>query len=181
MSRLPMVPSESDQPVLSALFAQVSAQGHAVPHLYRVLGNAPDILHAWTALAWPLRQDAETPRWLRELLIMRVAQLTGATYESAHHRPMALQSGVSAAQLEELDGWPGSDLFDDLARAALMLTDELTTTGRVTDDAFDALAARCDATALIEIVVTVAFYCCVSRVLHAFQIDLEPDYLEALS
>jgi alkylhydroperoxidase family enzyme len=60
-----------------------------------------------------------------------------------------------------------------LSRACLEATEQLTITGRLTDDAFDQLARFCDPPMLVEVILTVAFYCCVSRVLHAFEIDVE--------
>jgi len=83
------------------LFDVFRDAGRDVPLLYRTLGNAPAMLRAWTSLAWPLRQEAASPRGLRELLIMRVAQLTAASFEWLAHWDMAVKHGITAEQLEE--------------------------------------------------------------------------------
>ena len=57
--------------------------------LYRVLAHSPLMLRAYAGLARGLRYEAQTPRALRELMILRTAQLTGSDYEWAHHRAMA--------------------------------------------------------------------------------------------
>jgi alkylhydroperoxidase family enzyme len=174
MTRIPLVSLDTEDERLRAVFDTITAQRRPVPNLYRALGNAPSMLRAWTSMAWPLRLSAESaPRWLRELLILRVAQLTDAQYEWIHHRNMGLENGLSEEQIVGLTRWRDEPVFDELSRACLEATEQLTITGRLTDDAFDQLARFCDPPMLVEVILTVAFYCCVSRVLHAFEIDVE--------
>jgi alkylhydroperoxidase family enzyme len=169
--RVPPVPADTADPGLAPVFDVFRDAGRDVPLLYRTLGNAPAMLQAWTGMAWPLRHDATSPRGLRELLIMRVAQLTVASFEWLSHWDMAVKHGVSVAQLEQLDRWRDSDLFSPDERAALALADELTTGLDVADDTWAALAERFPPSELVELVLTVSFYACVSRALHALQLN----------
>ncbi len=164
--RLAPVAPDIEDPALDEVFAPFRARGRDLPMLYRTLANAPAMLRAWTALAWPLRSDASTPRGLRELVIMRVAQLTAAEAEWLAHWPMAVHHGVTDDQLAALSNWHDSDLFDDDERAVLQFTDELTTDVEASEAAFKALADRFDAGAVVELTLTAAFYNCVSRVLR---------------
>ncbi len=91
-----------------------------------MLGTAPELFRGWLDFAWPLRLNAKTPRLLRELMILRGAQLSGTAYEWAHHLPMATEAGVSEAQIDALANWRDSDLFDADARAVLQLAEEVT-------------------------------------------------------
>ena len=90
--RLPLVSADSDDPQLANVFGRFRDSGHDVPALYRTLGNAPAMLNAWVGMAWPLRTEATTSRALRELIIMRVAQLTRTPYEWVAHRPMTVKA-----------------------------------------------------------------------------------------
>ena len=146
-----------------------------MPTLYRTLGNAPAMLNAWVGLAWPLRHDATTSRALRELIIMRVAQLTGAGYEWVAHFPMAVQCGIAAEQLADLRRWRESERFSDEQREVLALTDELTDDVDVCDETWAALAARYEPGELVELVLTAAYYSCVSRTLRALRLPVDPD------
>jgi 4-carboxymuconolactone decarboxylase len=175
MPRVPLVPADTDDAVLRPIFDRVRAQGVDVPTLYLALGNAPDVLSAWTRMAWPLRTKPTSARWLRELVILRVAQLTGAAYEWQHHRAMALGAGVSTDQIDALHDWQAHSTFDDLTRACLVVTDELALGTSVSDGAITELAQLCPPSELVELIVTIAFYCCVSRVLNALGIEPEPD------
>jgi AhpD family alkylhydroperoxidase len=169
--RVPPVAADTTDPELAAVFDVFRDAGREVPLLYRTLGNAPAMLRAWTSLAWPLRQEAASPRGLRELLIMRVAQLTAASFEWLAHWDMAVKHGITAEQLEELARWRDSDRFSADERAALALADDITEQLEVGDETWAAVAHRFSAPELVELVLTVSFYSCVSRVLHALELN----------
>jgi alkylhydroperoxidase family enzyme len=170
VTALPLVPADSDDPDLAAVFDRFRTAGRDVPVLYRVLGNSPAMLQAWTAMAWPLREAARTPRGLRELVIMRVAQLTDAAYEWVAHGAMALHCGLTLEQLAALRDWQDSDQFDADQRLLLLVTDELTLRLDITESTFTQLTARYGPPEVVELVLTVAFYSCVSRTLRALRV-----------
>ena len=170
MATLPLVPTDSDDPALATVFDRFRETGREVPVLYRALGNSPEMLQAWTNFAWPLREAARTPRGLRELAIMRVAQLTEAGYEWVAHAPMAMHFGITLQQLAELRDWSDSDLFDAEQRLLLQMSDELTLRLDITEPTFAQLTAAFGPAEIVELVLTVAFYSCVSRTLRALRI-----------
>ncbi len=173
VSRLPLVAEGDLDESLVPLLERFQKAGLDVPVLYRTLANAPKMLQGWIGFAWSLRNDAQTDRGLRELAIMRVAQLTGASYEWQAHWPMAEHFGMSRDQLAELKEWSSSDSFSDEQRLILALTDDLTLRLDISDETWTALMVAYTPADLVELVLTVAFYSCVSRVLGAFQ--LRPD------
>src|SRR4051795_9369802 len=93
MPRLPLTSSTPDDPLLQEIFSEVRGRIGHIPALYRALGNSPAMLRAWIDLAWPLRLNSTTSRALRELVILRGAQMGMIEYEWAHHVPMALAAG----------------------------------------------------------------------------------------
>lgn len=175
MARVPLVSDAAAPAEVAAMFDEVRARGIPVPNLYRVLANAPAMLRAWLDFAWALRLDARTPRPLRELLILRGAQLAEAEYEWAQHWTMALQAGLPEAKLTALADWRASPLFDAEERAVLRLADEVA--------AHEAASAECLAElnrlfapeAVIELTLTGAFYVCVAKFLKSMAIELEPE------
>ena len=173
--RIPLVDSDTDDPQLAKVFGRFRDAGHDVPTLYRTLGNAPAMLNAWVGLAWPLRNEATTSRALRELIIMRVAQLTRTAYEWVAHRPMTVKCGITDLQLAELHRWHASDAFSPEQREVLALTDELTDGLDVSDDTWAALDARYTPGELVELVLTAAYYACVSRTLRALRLPVDSD------
>ncbi|MFO7856678.1 MAG: carboxymuconolactone decarboxylase family protein [Paracoccaceae bacterium] len=176
MARLEMCPPTPEDPALAALFDGVRARGVEVPNLYRVLAAAPWMLDAWIDFAWRLRLETTTPRALRELMILRGAQLSGAVYEWAHHRRMALDAGVPEAKIAALADWTASDLFTPAERAALSVTEEITAGPGASEAAMTELKAHFAPEAVVELTLTASFYVCVARMLTSLAVDLEPAF-----
>jgi 4-carboxymuconolactone decarboxylase len=176
MTRMPLKNDEQLDDDTRALFAGMVARGSKVPDLYRLLANAPELLQAWTNMAWPLRNVGHADRGLRELLIMRTAQLTGADYEWKHHWSMAVAAGVSEEKLGALATWAGSGLFPAQERAVLGMADAMVRDGHIAEADIQPVLDQFDRAAVIQLVLTVAFYICVGRVAGALHLDLEPGY-----
>ena len=92
-------------------------------NLYRALGNHPALAAAWTEFANSIRHDSRTPRKLREIMILRTAQIARSHYEWAQHLRTARKAGVTEAQIDELELWRASQHFDARDRAAPALAD----------------------------------------------------------
>lgn len=175
MSRLPMVSTDPEDPALRQMFDEVRAHGIALPNVYRVIGLAPPLLRAWLDFAWPLRLQAKTPRRIRELLILRGAQVSGARYEWMHHSAMARLAGVTQTQIDALAGWQQSALFDAREQAVLRLAEEVTRGPAASAACVDALKPHFTDAEIVELTLTASFYVCVARFLLSMDIDLEEE------
>jgi AhpD family alkylhydroperoxidase len=163
MSRLPL------REVSAPQLARLEELGAQPINLYRTLANQPDLLRAWVEFAWALRNRCETPRALRELVILRVAQLTNANYEWAAHVEMARSAGVTAAQIASLERWREATVFDAGKRTALEYA-EAVLASEVTDAAFAALRAQFTDAAVVELTLTVSTYGGLAPLLAALKV-----------
>lgn len=179
MPRVPLV-SEPEDDITVSVFEIFDQEGRQPIALYRALANSPKLLRAYSTLARALRYEAETPRALRELVILRVGQLTGSEYEWAHHRPMAAAAGVEEDKVRELARWRESAAFDERERAALRCAEEIHELS-VSDEGFRQLRDSFDDSEAIEIVLLVAFYETVARVIQALALEVEPEYARFLA
>ena len=143
-------------------------------NLYRALGNHPALAVAWTEFANAIRHDSGTPRALRELMILRTAQIARSEYEWAHHLRMARKAGVPEAKIAALAGWRDSSSFDDRERAALALTEGVMACN-VSDAVHAEVMRHFNDAEFIELSLTAAFYAMVSRMLDAMRVELDDD------
>ena len=165
-----MTPSVPFEQVTGSPLERLESVGGRVTNLYRLLANHPEILDAWVAFAWSLRRQAETSRAMRELMILRSAQVHGASLQLHDHTLMALAAGASEDQIAELEDWRSSASFDPPTLCALALTEEMIR-GRVEDTTLDELAEHFGPAERIELIVTAGFYCMVPRVLDALRLE----------
>jgi len=135
-------------------------------NLYRIIANTPAMLSAWVDFAYRIRLECKTPHPLRELMILRTAQLTDSFYEWHQHRLMAEEAKVPERQVAELAMWRHSEAFGAPERAALAFMEAIVA-GAVDDSTNAELARHFDAEACIELAMTASFYCMVPRILSA--------------
>ena len=158
-------------PEVQPLVERIVAERGSVLHLYQMLLHSPPLAQGWLGFLTQVRQKLELPGDLRELVIMRVAHLNGASYEADQHAPIALKEGLRPDQLAAIADWPAqAGLFSPLQRDALALCDAMTGTVQVDGAIVEALRAALGERQLVELVATIAAYNMVSRFLEALQI-----------
>lgn len=162
--------------LLAAIYQRVERSVGTVPQMYRALANSPKILDGWIRLGWSLRSAVNADRGLCELAILRVAQLSGSEYVWRSHWDLALQAGVVEDKLRQLGSWRDSDLYSATERAVLAAADVLTEAGSLPDETWSPLAARLDDAQAVELVMTIAWYCCVVRVAAGLAVPPEPSH-----
>ena len=165
------VPAASFDPVLQKRLEEL--WGKPV-NLYRALGNHAPLAAAWTEFANAIRHESRTPRALRELMILRTAQIARSEYEWAHHLRMARKAGVPEAKIVALAGWRASRVFDAKERAALALT-EAVMACNVGDDVHAEVKKHFSDAEFVELSLTAGFYALVSRMLDAMRVEMDPD------
>jgi len=171
MARLPY--AGLDDADKAPLVQRIVAERGSVLHLYQMLLHSPPLAEGWLAYLTAVRHRLTIGGALRELIIMRVAQLNGAPYEADQHRPIALQEGVTPAQLDALASWPGADCFDATERAVLRLTDAMTRDIHFDAAILAAVREQLGERGTVEVAATIAAYNMVSRFLEALQIHTD--------
>ncbi|MBM3393959.1 MAG: carboxymuconolactone decarboxylase family protein [Betaproteobacteria bacterium] len=173
MPRLSLI-DDTQYPDLKPVADRIRAErGGKLLALYRVLLNSPKVAEAWLQYFTVIRQQCDLPARDRELAIMRIARINGARYEFDQHIPFALKSGLTQAQLDAIESWRASTLFDSREQAVLAYTDAMTRQVKVPDEVFAQVRAHFDDKSLLELTTTIAGYNMVSRVLEAMEIHHE--------
>ena len=126
MARVRLVTTSEAEGDAGQLFTALERQGAAIPNLHRAIGNSPTILRNFLRLGTSLLGFGQLPPNLREIAILRIAQMTGADYEWAHHVPLAKQAGVSEEQIKLLKEWEAHDCFDERAPSFLLYGETVT-------------------------------------------------------
>ena len=168
MARIPYADCTRDS--VRPLAERIIAERGNLLHLYQMLMHSGPVAEGWLTYLTAIRQKTTLSGALRELIIMRVALLNNAPYEADQHAPIALREGMTQAQLDALNDWANSPLFDAQQRAVLAYTDAMTRQVQVPDAVFAELAALHSHEQIVEITATVAAYNMVSRFLEALQI-----------
>jgi uncharacterized peroxidase-related enzyme len=175
MARLPYVTREQLPESECDLFDHIEERFGWLNNIFRMLAYQPLLLRRLLHLAEGLRHATRLDPRLRELAILTVGRLTRCTYESVHHGALAQRLGVRPEQIERLEAWESDSAFTAQERAIIRYASEATQQVAVSTTTFDALRGFLDAEQIIELVLNVAFYNMVVRIIGPLEVDLEPD------
>lgn len=173
MARIPY--ADLNHPEIQPIVQQIEAERGSVIHLYQMLLQSPAVAQGWLDYLTAIRQKTSISGALRELIIMRVAILNRAPYEADQHAPIALQEGVTQDQLDALENWQDSDLFNAQEQAILAYTDAMTLQIQVPDPVFAQIKELFSQQETVEITATIGAYNMVSRFLEALQIHSDDE------
>lgn len=173
MARLPYVDRDQLPEDRQYLFDNLARESGRVGNLFRTLGHSPRLLHQFMRLGSDLRSKTKLDPKLREMAILTVGRLTGASYEYVHHVAIAKQVGVTQEQIDSIATFERNPAFTEQEVAVMRYAEAITLNVRVTDHLFDAVHAFISDEEMVELTLNIAYYNMVVRFLEAMQVDLE--------
>jgi alkylhydroperoxidase family enzyme len=151
-------------------------------NLHKLLVNSPDMARAFNGVGNFIRFKSRLDPRLRELAILQVGWLEKSEYEFTHHVKIGKEFGVTdadiQAMMDETAGKPSK--LEPLARAILKGAREMVRDLGMSDATFAEIRKDLSDEHMTDLVLTIAFYCAVVRVLATMKIDNEPQYKEVL-
>jgi AhpD family alkylhydroperoxidase len=169
--RLQCVPREEAQR-LGAEFGIGAAQ--AGRSAFRMLANHPDLVQHVYGLLTMLSTRNKLDTRLRELMIMRLAWMTGCEYAWFQHYRIATQAGITPEEIVAVRDWRKSDLFSPVDRAVLAAADDTREHGKISDAVWAECARHLkEPSLLVEMVVAIGNWTMFSQLLQSLGVSLE--------
>jgi alkylhydroperoxidase family enzyme len=151
-------------------------------NLHKLLVNSPDMARAFNGIGSYIRFKSKLNPRLRELAILQVGWLEKSEYEFTHHVKIGKEFGVTdediSAMMVETEGIQSR--LEPLARAILKGAREMTKDLEMSMRTFAEIKKHLSNEEMVDLVLTIAFYNAVVRVLATMKIDNEPYYKEVL-
>jgi alkylhydroperoxidase family enzyme len=151
-------------------------------NLNRALVHSPNAARAFGGLGQFIRHKSQLDPRLREMAILQVGYLARSPYEWSHHVEIGRGFGVGDADIRAIAEETGgrSTTLEPLAKAVLRAAREMTDGLAISPATFAELAAALDHERLTDLVLTIAFYDAVVRILATLEIDVEEHYQKYL-
>src|ERR1700753_268658 len=151
-------------------------------NLHKLLDNSPDMARAFSGMGGYIRFKSKLDPRLRELAILQVGWMEKSEYEFTPHVEIGHEFGVTDADIEammaETEANPST--LEPLAKAILKGAREMVRGLAMSDATFAEIKKELSDEQMTDLVVTIAFYCAVVRVLATMKMDNEPYYKEVL-
>jgi AhpD family alkylhydroperoxidase len=170
--RVPLVDPNAT-PEIAALVDKIrGARGGQLHVFYQALLHSPDLAAAWFEFNSAVRFHTTLDDRVRELVIMRVATLTGCEYVwKVHETKYATQAGLTPREVAALRDWRKSGAFEAREQALLAYIDAMTRDVAVPDAVFAELSRHFNARETAELTVLIGAYNMQTRVLRALGIE----------
>jgi uncharacterized protein len=136
--------------------------------------TAPGAGRRMSSLGATLRFYTSIERRLSEIAIITVGARWRAEFEWFAHAPMAREHGVSGAVVDAIGRGEEPPFQADDERAVYAVARQLSTSGRVERDAYDAAHAFLGDAGMVELVSLCGYYTLISFLLNAFDVPLPP-------
>lgn len=172
MARLPLLPLEK-MPEKTRNMITGGKSSLSGLNINKMMAHAENSVRHFMRLGNSLLTQAKLDARLRELAILRVAVLCKSRYQWHHHEILAREVGLSAEQIAAVkQGW-NNPVFNDLERAVLKYTDEVTLNVKSTDQTFYELAKVLSHRELVELTLLIGFYNLVARFVENTEVEIE--------
>ena len=146
--------------------------------LTRALVNSPATARAFHVLGNHIRYGMKLDMRLRELAILQVGWLARSPFEWSHHVKLGMDFGVSKEDIHGLIAETEGRANDlgSLERKVLRAAREMAQEIEMSQALFEELQAELGNEQMVDLVVTIATYCAVVRILASLAIEVEPEY-----
>src|SRR5215472_176832 len=136
--------------------------------------HAPGVGSHLSELGGRLRFRTSIERRLSELAIITVGVAWRAEFEWWAHARMAREHGVSDAIIDAIGRGDDPPFEAEDERAIYQVARELTSTGRLGQEAYDAAHSLLGDQGMVELVSLCGYYTLISYLLNAFEVPLPP-------
>jgi alkylhydroperoxidase family enzyme len=163
--------------LLATGFARLAGRvtGTEPPGVFLTLGRHRRLFWGWLLFAGALMPGGRLPRRETELVILRVATLSGNDYELTQHRRLGRRAGLSAAEIDRVTEGPDAEGWSPRERLLLRVTGELHADRDLSDATWEELRAVLDERECIELVMLVGHYTMLATTLTTLRV--QPDRL----
>lgn len=176
MARIPYVDlATAPERTLQAL------EGKRSINIFRLIAQSDNAAPEVLALGHKLSRASSLPPVQREVVILRVAQLSQATYQAHEHHAVALRHGFTEEKITAVAEYPAAgsaEHLTDFERDLIEFTDSVVETTTAPDELFARIGAVYNHSEVVELVLMIGFYMMVGRVMNTFEVDLETGPVE---
>jgi 4-carboxymuconolactone decarboxylase len=155
--------------------AQVVSESGVLTGPFNAMVHAPDVGRNIASLGAVLRFGTSMDRRLAEVAILAVASRWKAEFEWWAHARLAREAGVADAVVDAIGRGEEPPFEADDERIVYTVARELTTTGQVSSEHFEAAAALLGESSMVELISLCGYYSLISFLLNSFDVPLPQD------
>ncbi|HVN64874.1 MAG TPA: carboxymuconolactone decarboxylase family protein [Candidatus Binataceae bacterium] len=144
-------------------------------NIFKMMANAETCFVPLVRLGGTILSRQKLAANLREMVILKVAKLSGGEYEWVQHVPIALAVGVTQAQIDALaQGATEAACFSDADRAVLRFAEEVAQNVKANEVTVREVMKFLSPREIVELILAVGFYRTMACLTETTRVDLDP-------
>jgi 4-carboxymuconolactone decarboxylase len=160
--------------VVGALGSQLINDQGGLAGPFNAFVHAPKVGARLSSLGRVVRFGTSLERRVSEVAIITVGARWQAEFEWWAHAQMAREHGVAGAVVDAIGRGSDPPFEADDERMAYVVARQLTGTGRLDQETYDAARQMFTGAGVVELVALCGYYCIISFLLGAFDVPLPP-------
>ena len=168
MTRMPSPAAGSVPPSVQALL-----DARPPRNVFRMMAHAPALMPGIMELTGAVLYRAKLDPVLRELVILRVGNLCGSSYEVAQHRKIARAIGLTQAKIDGTAREADPALYAGNELLVLRMTEQVVRKVKADDALFAATVAALGHELTMELLIVIGLYVMLAQVLENAEVALE--------
>ena len=168
--RIKPLPPEEREASIQEMLAALGPSGEL--DIFATLAHHPKLFKQWSRFGGTLLYGGQLPPRDRELLVLRTGWNCRSEYEWGQHTAIGRDAGLNDDESARVADGPGAG-WDEFEATLLRAADELHGDSTLSQETWDALAARYDTQQLIEVCMLVGQYHLVAFTLNALGVQRE--------
>jgi AhpD family alkylhydroperoxidase len=171
MARIPYATPETMSTEIRAVLA-----GRRQINIFRMLANSENVGPGVLALGRKMSIESSLPPAEREVVILRVAQLSNCPFMKHEHTAVSRRHKLSDSWIDAVAQYPADSslaVLSDFEQLLVRFVDDVVINSNASDEHFDAMAEHYDNSVLVELVLLIGFYMMIGRAMNTFDIELQ--------
>ena len=161
---------------IRAVYQQVESQLGMVPNLVKTLAHSPNFLQPVAELYGRLLGETGLSERLRQLVILKTCKLDKCKQTVSLYSKKAQEAGWTDQQIEAMDDLAATDLFTYYEKEVLRLTElVIREPDDIQNDFWTQLDNHFTSDQVVELVVLIAFFSAINRVLLTLEVEADPE------
>lgn len=171
MARIPYATPETMSTEIRAVLA-----GRRQINIFRMLANSENVGPGVLSLGRKMSIESSLPPAEREVVILRVAQLSNCPFMKHEHTAVSRRHKLSDLWIDAVAQYPADSslaVLSDFEQLLVRFVDDVVINSNASDEHFAAMAEHYDNSVLVELVLLIGFYMMIGRAMNTFDIELQ--------
>src|SRR5262245_1591536 len=126
MSPVSPITKDKAAPEVKDVFDTMEKKYGRVPNIFATMAHRPNVLRSFLPFYGSVTQEGTVEPRYKELAYLKASMLNGCRYCSRAHIAAAKKTGISKEEIDALQFYQGSDLFDEKDKATLLYSERIT-------------------------------------------------------